>query len=120
LHARAFKEAPQHDPVPLTEENHMAGAKLFRENCAMCHGLPGHAKTTMANGMFPQPPQFFHEEGVTDDPVGETYWKIRNGIRLSGMPAYQNALNDKQIWQIAGLLANADKLPASVQGELKQ
>ena len=36
------------------------------------------------------------------------------------MPAYQNALNDEQIWQIAGLLANADKLPASVQGELKQ
>ena len=121
LHARVFKEAPrENNPVQGTEQNYMAGAKLYRENCSVCHGLPGQPKTAIANGMFPKPPQLFEGKGVTDDPAGETYWKIRNGIRLSGMPGYQNALTDGQMWQIAGLLANADKLPASVQQELKR
>jgi mono/diheme cytochrome c family protein len=53
--------------------------------------------------------------GVSDDPVGETYWKVRNGIRLSGMPAFNNLLNETQMWQVSVLLANADKpLPANV------
>ncbi len=51
--------------------------------------------------------------GVSDDPVGETYWKIKNGIRLSGMPAYGNAMTETQMWQVSLLLSRADKpLPA--------
>jgi thiosulfate dehydrogenase len=118
LHARVFKEARQDDPVALTEQNYMAGATLYREDCAVCHGLPGQEKTAIANGMFPKPPELFKGKGVTDDPVGETYWKIRNGIRLTGMPGFQNSLSDEQMWQIAGLLAHADKLPAGAQDEL--
>lgn len=120
LHATVFKEAKQADPLPLTEANYAAGAKLYREQCAVCHGLPGQDKTAIAAGMFPKPPQLFKGKGVTDDSAGETFWKIRNGIRLSGMPGYQNSLTDEQMWQISGLLANADKLPASVLQGLKQ
>jgi mono/diheme cytochrome c family protein len=51
--------------------------------------------------------------GVSDDPVGETYWKIKNGIRLSGMPAYGKALSETQMWQVSLLLSMANKpLPA--------
>jgi thiosulfate dehydrogenase len=46
---------------------------------------------------------------VSDDPVGETYWKVANGIRLTGMPSYKNILTDTQMWQVSLLLANADK-----------
>lgn len=119
LHARVFKESTQTNPLPLTEANYLAGAKLYREDCAVCHGLPNQAKkTAIAAGMFPKPPKLFPGKGVTDDPAGETFWKIRNGIRLSGMPGYQDSLSDEQMWQITSLLANADKLPASVQAEL--
>jgi hypothetical protein len=38
-------------------------------------------------------------KGVTDDPVDETYWKVANGIRLTGMPAYQGFLTNDQLWQ---------------------
>ena len=69
--------------------------------------------------MFPKPPQLFHH-GVTDDPVGETYWKIENGIRLTGMPAYRGSLTEDEIWKIALMLANADKLPAQATDILKQ
>jgi mono/diheme cytochrome c family protein len=47
--------------------------------------------------------------GVTDDPPGETYWKVANGIRLTGMPSYKDVLTDTQMWQVSQLLANADK-----------
>jgi mono/diheme cytochrome c family protein len=52
--------------------------------------------------------------GVTDDPPGETDWKVYNGIRLTGMPAFNQVLTETQMWQVSLLLANADKpLPAA-------
>ena len=68
--------------------------------------------------MFPRAPQLWAKHkngavGVSDDPVGETYWKVKNGIRLTGMPAYDKALTDTQMWQVTLLLSRADKpLPA--------
>jgi len=47
--------------------------------------------------------------GVSDDPPGETYWKVANGIRLTGMPSYKPQLSDTEMWQVSQLLANADK-----------
>lgn len=52
---------------------------------------------------------------VTDDPVGESYWKVKHGIRLSGMPGFTGLLTDEQIWNVSLLLANADKLPPAVK-----
>lgn len=53
-------------------------------------------------------------------PVGETYWKVANGIRLTGMPAYTNALSETEMWQVSLVLANADKLPQQVRTILEQ
>lgn len=118
LHATIAKEAPSGVPVPADETNLTAGAQVYREQCAVCHGLTGRPESAAAKGMFPRPPQFFQGHGVTDDPVGETYWKAKNGIRLTGMPGYGASLSDQQLWQVSLLLAHADKLPASVQTAL--
>jgi len=118
LNARIDKESPKDVPIPLDEANYSAGAQVYKDNCAVCHGLPGQPATAIANGMYPKPPQLFHGRGVTDDPAGETYWKVANGIRMTGMPGYRKALSDTQMWQAAILLANADKLPASVKDGL--
>jgi thiosulfate dehydrogenase len=115
LHARIAKEAPSAVPVPADEANLLNGAQLYSEHCAVCHGLNGRPETATAKGMFPKPPQFFQGHSVTDDPVGETYWKAKNGIRLTGMPAYGPSMSDRQLWQVSLLLAHADKLPASAQ-----
>jgi thiosulfate dehydrogenase len=73
--------------------------------------------------MFPRAPQLFERHGdhvgVSDDEPAETYWKVANGIRLSGMPAYQKLLDEKAMWQVSLLLANADKLPSAVLDQLK-
>jgi mono/diheme cytochrome c family protein len=56
---------------------------------------------------------------VTDDPVGVTYWKVKNGIRLSGMPSFDSALTDQQRWDVSAMLARADELPPEAQATLK-
>jgi hypothetical protein len=68
--------------------------------------------------MYPPPPQLFHGTGVSDDPASETYWKAENGIRLTGMPGFKSRLTEKQIWEVSVLLANSDKIPASVKAAL--
>ena len=56
---------------------------------------------------------------MSDDPAGETYWKVSNGIRLTGMPSYNKVLSPIQMWQVSLLLANADKgLPDPVKAIL--
>jgi mono/diheme cytochrome c family protein len=119
LNARIEKEAPKTPGVPADEANLLAGAKLYREHCAVCHGMSDGVKTATAKGMFPKPPLLLHGKGVTDDPAGETYWKVSNGIRLTGMPAYRDSLSETQMWQISQLLAS-EKLPASVTDYLAQ
>ena len=118
LHARIAKEAPAQSPVPASEPNLLVGAKLYREHCAVCHGLAGQPPTATAKGMFPRPPKLMEGKGVTDDPVGEIYWKAANGIRLTGMPGYLGPLNEEQLWQVSQVLLNADKLPESVRQQL--
>jgi mono/diheme cytochrome c family protein len=118
LHARLAKEMPKAVPIEPTDANFLAGAALYKEQCAVCHGSPGAAKTAIAAGMFPKPPQLFQGKGVTDDEPGETYWKVANGIRLTGMPSFGSTLKDDQLWQVSLLLANADKLPESVKNAL--
>src|SRR5271154_6723669 len=61
--------------VPVDEPNLLAGAEVYKQHCAMCHGLPGREKSAIAEGMYPPPPQLFRGTGVTDDPAWETYWK---------------------------------------------
>jgi len=120
LKARIEKEAPNKDaPIPANELNLVQGANIYVVNCAFCHGLPGQKATMAAKGMFPLPPQLFNkEEMVTDDPVGETYWKVANGIRMTGMPGFGEMLTKDQVWQVSVLLKNADKLPPALQSAL--
>ena len=102
-------------PIPANEENFLAGAKIYKDQCAGCHGLPGQTSPVIANNMFPQPTLLFKGKGVTDDPPQVSYWKAANGIRLSGMPSFKGALTDTQLWQLAQLVAHANEIPDSVK-----
>ena len=119
LNARLQKGMPKTVPIEANEGNYLAGAREYLTNCAVCHGVPGKAKTAIARGEFPIPPELFHGKGVTDDPPGETFWKVANGIRLTGMPSFDKSLSETEMWQISLLLANADKLPSSVNSVLQ-
>jgi thiosulfate dehydrogenase len=122
LHARIDREMQKQSPLAITDDNLVAGMQIYREQCASCHGLKQPSK--FGPTMFPRAPQLWERHqnepdvvGVSDDPVGETYWKIKNGIRLSGMPSYKTLLSEEQMWQVATVLSVADKPlpPAAVK-----
>jgi len=114
LGARIDKEMPKSAPIQGDETNLLAGAAVYREHCGVCHGMPGTDKTAIAVGMYPPPPKLMEGKGVTDDEPGESYWKVANGIRLTGMPGFRPKLSETQMWQVSLLVAQADKLPKSV------
>lgn len=114
LNARIDRELVKNPPIQPDEANLVAGAKIYSDRCAVCHGF--HAKPSpFGTHMFPTAPPLWEKHhngdvvGVSDDPPGETYWKVANGIRLTGMPAYKELLTDNEMWQVSVLLANADK-----------
>jgi mono/diheme cytochrome c family protein len=74
--------------------------------------------------MYPPAPQLWAPHrggvvGVSDDPPGESFWKVENGIRLTGMPAFGKILNPTQMWQVTLLLAHANQPPAAALDILK-
>ena len=120
LDARISKEAPAQSSVPASESNLLAGAKLYREHCEVCHGSTSEDKTAIAKGMFPAPPPLLHGKGVTGRSGRRNILEVANGIRLTGMPGFRGSLSDEQMWEISQLLATADKLPPSVTAALQQ
>ncbi len=121
LHVAMARSVNDPSPLPADEPNLLAGAKVYQNNCAVCHGLRDPAsRTSIARGMYPHPPQLLQpDQGVTDDPVGETHWKVKNGIRLTGMPGFDGSLSEDELWQVSLFLAKADQLPPAVQQALK-
>jgi thiosulfate dehydrogenase len=119
LHGRIALEQKT-APFGTSEDVFEGGAKVYKAQCASCHGTPGH-DVAFAKHMYPDAPQLWKKHpkgnvvGVSDDEVGETYWRVANGIRLTGMPSYSKVLSDTEMWQVSLLLKNADKeLPQPV------
>ena len=114
LGARIEREMPARAPIDPDEHNLVAGAHIYVEKCAVCHGVHGKP-APIGQNMFPSAPPLWEKHhngtvvGVSDDPAGETYWKVNNGIRLTGMPDFKTQLTNTEIWQVSILLANADK-----------
>jgi thiosulfate dehydrogenase len=107
-------------PFGTSEDVYEGGARVYRMQCASCHGTPGH-DVPFAKYMYPTAPQLWKKHrtgsvvGVSDDDAGETYWKVANGIRLTGMPAFDHVLTDTEMWQVSLLVKNADQqLPEPV------
>jgi thiosulfate dehydrogenase len=115
LNATIRREAPKppYPYSPPTQADIVQGARLYVQNCAMCHGTAHSTPDSIARGLGVKPPQFT-KHGVDDDPEGETYWKIEHGIRFTGMPAFDKAMDEKSIWQITYFMKRLPKqLPAA-------
>jgi len=116
LDATLHREAQGTNPVSMTDDNLIAAIKLYGQHCAICHGTSkGDASASpVAKGLYPRPPQLA-TDGVEDDPEGFSFWKIKHGIRWTGMPSWKEALTDQQIWTLALFLKHMDKLPPAAE-----
>jgi mono/diheme cytochrome c family protein len=105
-------------PLSPTSDNLVAGAHVYVAHCAVCHGKPGQ-NSSLGKWEYPSAPQLWTKHangvvGVSDDPSNVSYWKVKNGIRITGMPSFQHILTESEMWQVSLLIAQADKqqLPA--------
>lgn len=99
-------------PPPLADDGRVRnGHRLYREKCAQCHGAPGIAPDDLAYGMMPAPANLVAT--AREWPASEIYWVVRNGIKMSGMPAWEYRLSDGEIWDIVAFVL---RLPAFSPG----
>ncbi len=120
LRATIAREAQKGDnPVALTDDNLLAGMKLYVPNCTLCHGGADGAASVVARGLYQRAPQLA-KDGVEDDPPGVTQWKISHGIRFTAMPSFDRTLSEEQVWQLTLFLSHMDKLPPAVEAAWRQ
>ena len=109
LDAAVDRRAPEaQNPIQPTDANLIAGMKVYQANCASCHGDIHQPHGMFADSLYPRPPQFV--EDAPDMPENQNFYIIQHGIRLSGMPAWKQALSEQEMWQVAAFLSRIDKL----------
>ena len=88
---------------PLDDAQQIAqGAGQFKAHCAQCHGAPGIAPEPFALGMLPVPSNLVYSARTWR--AAELYWTVREGIKMTGMPAWRYRLDDAQLWSIVAFL----------------
>ncbi len=92
------------------------GAALYRDNCVQCHGAPGVAQADFGKAMQPVPGPLV--DAASRWKTRELYWITRNGIKLSGMPAWEFHLEDDDIWSVVRFLEELPKLSAPAYAAL--
>jgi mono/diheme cytochrome c family protein len=95
------------------------GLVHFNEMCVFCHGAPGVPKSEAGMGLNPDPPELA-KEGAEQSPV-RLFWVLKNGIKMTGMPAFGMTHTDDQIWAIVAFLKQLPKLgPEQYAAMLKE
>lgn len=90
-----------------------SGLVRYHSLCATCHGAPGMKVSATGQGLNPYPPELAGEAG--EEPL-ELFWVVKNGIKMTGMPAYGVSLGDEEIWEIVAFLKRMPELsPAEYQ-----
>ncbi len=96
------------NPVPPTDDNLIAGIRLYKSNCAGCHGGPDRPVSEVGMGLFPRAPQFLKD--APDMPQNQNVWIIQHGVGRTGMPAWDKLMSDTEIWQVTAFLAKTEEL----------
>ena len=70
--------------------------------CVGCHGANGIERSEGAKGMYPDPPRFYRHASRMDPK--EMFWTIKNGIKMTGMPAFGPTHSDQKIWAMTAFI----------------
>jgi mono/diheme cytochrome c family protein len=114
LDASMDRSAPRvNNPVPPTDDNIEEGMKIYTMNCSLCHGTLDMKPSPLEKAFYPPPPQLILNP--LDDPEWHTFYAIRTGLRYTGMPAWNKALGEQDMWKVTAFLSRIQKLPPAVQ-----
>ena len=106
------------NPMPPTDDNLIDGMKIYTMNCAFCHGGLDNKPSALEHSFYPPPPQLILDP--LDDPEWHIYYAVRTGIRYTGMPAWNKALSEQDMWKVTAFLSRIEKLPPAVQDYWKK
>ena len=109
-HAKGIKAPPLDDPKMV-----MDGFRHYREMCVGCHLAPGINSSEIRKGLTPEPPKL--QEAVDEWQPNELFWVIKNGVKMTGMPAWGPTHSDEKIW---GIVAFLEKLPHMTAEQYKE
>jgi len=116
LHTALARDAKNlHPPISASEETLHAGLKIYRINCAGCHGDFGQPSTWGANGFYPRVPQFADAPPTLRSE--EMFLVVRDGIRYSGMGAWKDLISEADTWKVVLFLSSMKSLPPTVRSE---
>jgi mono/diheme cytochrome c family protein len=116
VHASVRRRAPEvPNPVAPTEENLIAGGKIFLNECAGCHGTPGKSRK-WADPLNPPAPQL--PELGTEYSEAQIFWVAKHGIRRTGMFANGVWDSDQKLWTVAAYIYRIKNLPPRVAEEI--
>lgn len=97
------------NPLPDKPEVVKLGAEDFQRHCQVCHGLDGHATGVPFAGRLSPPVPDLGEGDTQEYSDGQLKWIVENGIRFTGMPGWEGALSDEQMWRMVRFMRH---LPA--------
>ena len=118
LDAALDRRAPETtNPLQPTGATLVAGMNIYQTNCSSCHGDIQRPRGMFAEALYPRAPPFVQD--APDMPENQNFYIIEHGVRLSGMPAWKQVLNDQQIWQVTTFLSQMNKLPPEVEAQWK-
>ena len=89
--------------VPYQAGSITAGAALYQENCAGCHG-PRGAGDGPDGRRLPRSPADLRAPHTAQHTAGDLFWWISHGISGSGMPAFDGHLGEEQRWELINYL----------------
>jgi cytochrome c len=101
-----------------TERQISEGFRDFDAMCVVCHSAPGEQRSSISKGMNPQPPLL--AEAVKQWRSSELFWIIKNGVRMTGMPAFGLAHRDDEIWEIVGFVRQLPQISAEDYRKLRE
>ena len=118
VHASVRRHAPEMtNPVAATDENLIAGGKMYLDQCAGCHGTPGKARTD-ANALNPPAPSL--PEVGTEYSEAQIFWVAKHGVRRTGMFANGVWESDEKLWTLAAYIKRIKNLPPGVREEIEK
>jgi hypothetical protein len=93
------------------------GAEHYAGMCTGCHLAPGVGDNEMRQGLYPQPPNLSQPR---DRRPAQSFWIIKHGIKMSGMPAWGVTHDDEAIWGLVAFLQQLPTMDAAVYAAFTQ
>ena len=108
------------NPV-LYSDQALADARAhWADHCSFCHSNDGSGTSEVGRNLYPKAPDMraARTQALTD---GELYYTIKNGVRLTGMPAWgETGDQDEDSWKLVHFIRHLPKMTPQEMEDMKK